>query len=468
MGGTHGKIRDDAAAAATKDAGGGTTHKPPPTNCIDLAVSKAAPAAAAAAAAASASARTPAHVTPSASARASALALARRRREDHARPFASFISYPHGATTSSPFASGTTTDTPSKAAAAAAAAVAATKRRKKRPLDNCSVDDDSDDDDEEEEDASSYTPPNCKRKKAKTNPDDKHGGIGGGGDDGEKKEDEGGGISMEQKVRWLLHGKLAGLRCPADVETTRSASIARAFALLSDMLWSAETEKEEKKDVNAERPDANGRGSVGSGADNLSALVDLMDQYDGCGTALTVLKMHPGSASVLEEGFCFLTDYTVACPSAAGKVVCCFGLQVIVRAMRRFPDSEDLQLRAVEALVNVLGQTTTLGKVVFVRDFRGLPPVVRAMTRYPDNAVLQERAVALLRRICRIEELRPALVRAGALSRVVAAAERHGAEAGGKVQHDGPAGGDAAAETTTNDIQREAKTIVEQLGPLLL
>jgi hypothetical protein len=137
--------------------------------------------------------------------------------------------------------------------------------------------------------------------------------------------------------------------------------------------------------------------------------------------------------------------------------------------MRRFPDNEGLQLRAVEALVNVLCLVSDIGKEVFVGDCRGLRPVVRAMTRYPDNADLQERAVTLLGLICPIEGLRPALVRAGALSRVVAAAERHGAEAGGKVRHDGPAGGDAAAaETTTNEIQREAKTIVEQLGPLLL
>jgi hypothetical protein len=467
MGGTHGKIRDDAAAAAAaKDAGSCATHKPPPTNCIDPAVSKAAPAAAAATATAAESAaaesesaaRTPAHVTPSSSARATS--LARRRREDPARQFASFISYPHGATTSSPFASGTTTDTHSKAAAAAAS-----KRRKNRPLDNCSVDDD---DDEEFDDSPSYTPPNRKRKKAKTNPDDKRGGVGGGGDDDdEKEEEEGGGISMEQKVRWLLHGKLAGLRCPADVEPTRSASIVRAFGLLSDMLEEKKkeaNERGEEEDVGSERPDSIGRGSAGCGAENLADLLDLMDQYDGCGTALMVLKMHPGSAPVQAEGFCFLTDYAAASRSAAGKVVICSGVQVVVGAMRRFPDDEVLQLRALEALVSVLCHVSDIVKEVFVWDCRGLRPVVRAMTRYPDNVYLQERAVTLLGLICRIEDLRPALVEVGALSRVVAAAERHGADDDGR--RDGAAGGDTAGPPTYV-LQRGAKRIVAKLGPLL-
>jgi hypothetical protein len=344
-----------------------------------------------------------------------------------------------------------------------------TTTAKKRPRGNCSANDDSDDDGD-----SSSSSPSCsgdaggfvaeakRQKKAATSPVDNS--CGGEEEDEEEEEEEE--ITLERQIKRLVQGTLVGMQGPTGRETTRrSALIISAFAELTDMLWWAMEEEEMEDEKGAEHgdwPGAKCRGKAGDGAGNLSAVLALLDRYDACGTALA----RPHSASVLEEGLGFVSQYAAASRRGAQKLWGFYAVHVILPALRQFPDHEDLQGVAVEALANLLFHGRAVAKKDFVWACAGLPPVLSAMERYPDNCTLQAGAVALLAWICQVEELRPALVEAGALRLVVIAAERHGTRdsAAGSDDAATAASGAGAFEPSTNGIQRLANRIVDQLG----
>jgi hypothetical protein len=172
----------------------------------------------------------------------------------------------------------------------------------------------------------------------------------------------------------------------------------------------------------------------------------LMEKYEAGAAVLAVLKSHAHIPRVLIEGILFLTYWTRWNGEVARKVREMDGALVVVRALRTFTGHAAL-LWTLKVLNMIYFNADSDEKRRFVHSLCGLPPVVGAMLQYPESFELQIRAVAILAVIHSVEDLRPDLVRAGALSPVVAAAERHGSE--------------------SESLRTEAQRLACELAPLL-
>jgi hypothetical protein len=153
----------------------------------------------------------------------------------------------------------------------------------------------------------------------------------------------------------------------------------------------------------------------------------LMEKYEAGVAVLAVLKSHAHIPRVLIEGVLFLTYWIGWNEEVARNVLQMDGALVVVRALRTFTGHAAL-LWTLKVLHMIYSNADSDEKRRFVHSFLGLPPVMGAMLQYPESFELQNRAVAILAMFHSVEDLRPDLVRAGALSPVVAAAERHGSE----------------------------------------
>jgi hypothetical protein len=251
------------------------------------------------------------------------------------------------------------------------------------------VDEDSDDDDDSDDDES----------------EDEEKGEEGKKEDGDEDDDDQTDDDMDEED----DGKEA-----AEKESRRSAAkvvrIASALKELWDLL-------QEEKEVPTSR----------AGQHPKSPTRVLMEKYEAGVAVLAVLKSHAQVPRVLIEGILFLTYWIRWNGEVARTVREMDGALVAVRALRTFTGHAAL-LRTLDVLHMIYFNADSYDKRRFVHSIHGLSPVVDAMLQYPESFDLQDRAVAILAVIHSVEDLRPDLVRAGALSPVVAAAERHGSE----------------------------------------
>jgi hypothetical protein len=227
------------------------------------------------------------------------------------------------------------------------------------------------------------------------------------GDGDEDEEDDDG--EEEDEVMEEDDGKEA-----AEKESRRSAAkVVRIASALKDM---CDLLQEEKK-VPTSR----------AGQHPKSPTRVMMEKYETGVAVLAVLKSHAHIPRVLIEGVLFLNYWIRWNGEVARTVREMDGALVVVRALRTFTGHAAL-LRTLDVLHIIYCDANSDEIRRFVHSIHGLPPVVGAMLQYPESFELQNRALAILAVIHGVEDLCPDLVRAGALSPVVAAAERHGSE----------------------------------------
>jgi hypothetical protein len=104
------------------------------------------------------------------------------------------------------------------------------------------------------------------------------------------------------------------------------------------------------------------------------------------------------------------------------------GVETVVMAMKSFPLSPLVQSYAIGALRNLFffkNDTIQPYAKRFVQDREGLLLVVRVMKQFPKQEFLQEHGCGLVNNLVQFEELKPMIMRSGALTAIGIALEYH-------------------------------------------
>lgn len=104
------------------------------------------------------------------------------------------------------------------------------------------------------------------------------------------------------------------------------------------------------------------------------------------------------------------------CESMAGAILSLGGLEMIVNALKRFPQDIDLYINGGFALTNLFFYKTVCiqpFKKQFVQEYGGVSLMIEKMKWYPNDAEIQEVGCALLQRLAVVEDLKIPLVQCG-------------------------------------------------------
>lgn len=129
-------------------------------------------------------------------------------------------------------------------------------------------------------------------------------------------------------------------------------------------------------------------------------------QKEGCGCLIRLAYNHcDGTSWIVQSG----------------------GVEALINAMKQFPDTSSVNSNASGGLRNLFNDTSvreSSGRR-FVEDLKGLELLLEAMKTFPNDAQLQEDCCVIFGAFATEKEMRDTMVRAGVLTAVSGAIERH-------------------------------------------
>lgn len=157
-----------------------------------------------------------------------------------------------------------------------------------------------------------------------------------------------------------------------------------------------------------------------------NAELNRAEVYNVGGHAAIVgaLKKWFGCPEVQAEGFRALHNTAISDGAFVDAVIKIGVIEVILLAMRNFPDHQNVQISGCGVLYALCykGQAIT---EKFVVEYDGIPAVVSAMKRFPKKSLLQKWACGIMGIISEIEELCGYIVEGGGLEALVTAIQNH-------------------------------------------
>ena len=158
----------------------------------------------------------------------------------------------------------------------------------------------------------------------------------------------------------------------------------------------------------------------------------LVLAWFGCYAAAELNGPYPTTSGVLQSYHGYIkTIHHHAGARATAFAVSIFksgGIETIMAAMKSFPDDAGIQAGGCNAIGNAFcwpNPTTDEAMARFVHKLNGIELVVLVMKKFQNNASVQQMGCCVLRQLSRIEALRDALKKRGALSAVGEATEKH-------------------------------------------
>jgi len=167
------------------------------------------------------------------------------------------------------------------------------------------------------------------------------------------------------------------------------------------------------------------------------------EAYRAGGHAVIVMVMRQWrNNKVIQSGGCrCMTSLTTEMPLAKKSLAMIGGVESVVVAMTRYPESKDVQCHALGALVNMLcadgqGEKDHAGddavddvslemSTLFVHKLNGVSMVVDSMKRFPKEAKIQLGGCTLLLNLAREQSFVTTIMQFGAVAAVGASLESH-------------------------------------------
>lgn len=157
-----------------------------------------------------------------------------------------------------------------------------------------------------------------------------------------------------------------------------------------------------------------------------NAEINRNEVYNVGGHAAIVgaLKKWFGCPEIQAEGFRALHNTAISDGAFVNAVVKIGVIDIILLAMKNFPDHQNVQISGCGVLYALCYKGTPITEK-FVKDYNGMKAIVKSMKRFPKKSLLQKWSCGIFGIVSEIDELRPYIVEAGGLETLVTAIQIH-------------------------------------------